>query len=334
MDNLVVRLSSIDFDRGSKSDDSQTNSQVGTSGKTPILIVQKVTKKYGKFIALDSVSLELPFGSHTVLLGQNGAGKSTLMKSIMGLIKFEGHITIDGFDVKKDYKRAKQKMGYVPQNYSFYDNLTVYEHMRFTTKLKQTDQNQIQEKLTAIDLWDARKKKVKSLSSGMRQRLGIAQALLGDPPLLLLDEPTSNVDYKGQEEFRDILRRLLKEQKTIVTTTHLPGLTELATEIKIVDRGRIIAEGPPLELMKKMGLLHTIRVKTDDSSADKILDSLKVPGVVGIERIGPWLVIRVTDESKMNVLKILNLEFNLEDAIIEPLAIESEYLRIVGDKRT
>lgn len=300
------------------------------TGSRNILEIQNVTKKFGKFLALNSVSFGLQPKSHTILLGQNGAGKTTLLKCIMALTKFKGHIMIDGIDAGKKGKTIRRKIGYVPQNYSFYNNLTVQGHMKLATHLKQLNQREIQQKLQAIDLWNVREKKVGSLSSGMRQRLGIAQALLGDPPLLLLDEPTSNVDYKGQAEFRTVLQQLLAEGKTLVTTTHMPGLTEIATEVIIIDKGKIIAQGSPIDLARRMGLLHIIRVRCDLSSFPRIEEEAKILGAQEIEHGESWISFIISDQKKMNLVRKLSADPGVLDIVVEPVAIESEYLRMVG----
>ena len=170
--------------------------------EVPIVSIQNVEKRYGKFTALYKLSLDIKPGAHLLILGPNGAGKTTLIKSIMGILNFKGKVLIDGIDVNKDPRGAKKVIGYVPQNYAFYESLTLYDHAVLTTRLKNLGPEQIEEKLRLVNLWDARKRRVRACSDGMKQRLGIALALIGNPKLLLLDEPTSNVDLRGSSSSR------------------------------------------------------------------------------------------------------------------------------------
>jgi len=157
--------------------------------------IENVEKRYGKFTALQKLSLDIKPGSHLLILGPNGAGKTTLIKSMMGILNFNGRIEINGIDVNKDPRGAKRNIGYVPQNYAFYEGLTIFDHAVLSTRLKNLGKGQIEEKLRLVNLWDARKRRVRACSDGMKQRLGIALALIGNPKLLLLDEPTSNIDH-------------------------------------------------------------------------------------------------------------------------------------------
>ena len=207
--------------------------------------IENLEKKYGKFTALYRMSLQVKTGTHLLILGPNGAGKTTLIKAMMGILNFSGRIRIDGIDVNKDPRGAKKVMGYVPQNYAFYEALTVYDHAKLSTQLKNADTDEIEEKLRLVNLWDARKRRVRACSDGMKQRLGIALAMIGDPKLLVLDEPTSNVDLRGQLEFQKLLRSLIAQGKTLITTSHLTGLGEIATEVMVLDHGRVIVRGPP-----------------------------------------------------------------------------------------
>jgi ABC-type multidrug transport system ATPase subunit len=166
--------------------------------------IQKVQKKYGKYTALHELSLDIMPGSHLLILGPNGAGKTTLIKSMMGILNFSGRITIGGIDVKKDPRGAKSIMGYVPQNYAFYEGLTIYDHALLTTRLKNLGPEQIEEKLRLVNLWETRKRRVRACSDGMKQRLGIALAMIGNPPLLLLGTArvpeTAEIAYRAGED--------------------------------------------------------------------------------------------------------------------------------------
>jgi ABC-type multidrug transport system ATPase subunit len=292
---------------------------------TPIVKIDNVEKKYGKFTALHKLSLEIKPGAHILILGPNGAGKTTLIKSIMGILNFKGKITIDGIDVNKDPRGAKKVIGYVPQNYAFYEALSIYEHAKLTTRLKNLGTEQIEEKLRLVNLWDARKRKVRACSDGMKQRLGIALALIGNPKLLLLDEPTSNIDLRGQLEFQRLLRALLAQGKTMITTSHLTGLGELASEVIIIDHGRVITRGPPEELMSRLSVNDTLFVRVRGADADSVTKLAKDLGAFDFEVDGEWLRASVPSKIKLGVLKgLVNSPYNISDVLVERSEIEAE----------
>ena len=300
----------------------------------PILKVEHVSKRYGKFTALQDVSFDLPKGSHLLVLGPNGAGKTTLIKSIMDLISFNGNIHVQGIDVKKNSSLAKTHIGYVPQNYAFYEGISVKDHAILSTQLKKVGREQAEEKLKEVDLWRVKDKKVRALSDGMKQRLGIALALIANPSLLLLDEPTSNVDLRGQLEFQTLLKSLVKQGKTLLTTTHLTGLGELATHVMVLDRGKPIQMGPPRELLKSLGVNDSLYVRVeekDEQAVKNLLDSYKVTEV---EARGEWIIAFMPAEIKMKVVRaLLNGGIAVEDLLIERAKIESEYFKIIQGNR-
>jgi ABC-type multidrug transport system ATPase subunit len=299
-----------------------------------VLKVENVRKKYGKFVALDNVSLEVMKGSHALMLGPNGAGKTTLIKCIMNLVSFEGRITVNGVDVRRQTRKAKSMIGYVPQHYRFYDNQSVLEHMQLSSNLKGVSKDEVHAKLDVVNLWQAKSKRVRELSSGMRQRLGIALALIGDPPLLVLDEPTSNVDLRGQFEFQSLLERLLGEGKTMLTTSHLSGLGDIATEAIIIDRGKIIANGPPNDLIAKMNVTDTIYVRVDGSDGAKAVELMKDAGVTEINTKGSWLVVSLAPSQKLAVVgSLIRAGTKVEDLVIERTTIESEYIKLLEDSK-
>jgi ABC-2 type transport system ATP-binding protein len=309
---------------------SATTTHVSGSDNT-ILKIEQVSKRYGKMYALDGVSFEVGRGSHVLLLGPNGAGKTTLIRAIMDLIGFKGKITVNGLNVHSQSRQTKSMIGYVPQIYSFYETISVYDHSDMSAKLKRVKKAEIEEKLKLVDLWEARRKRVKDLSSGMRQRLGIALALLGDPQLLLLDEPTANVDHKGQLDFEKLLTQLINEGKTLVTTTHLPGLSSFASDVKVINKGKIIASGSPDDLLNKMGVLNTISVRFDDSDrlkANEIMKNQK--GVSEVQIKGEWLEFSVGSADKMSAIEALEKAgLVIDDIIIERSTIDAEYLNLL-----
>jgi ABC-type multidrug transport system ATPase subunit len=292
--------------------------------------MENVEKRYGKFTALYKMNLDIKPGAHLLILGPNGAGKTTMIKAIMGILNFKGTIKIDGIDVNKDPRGAKKVIGYVPQNYAFYEALTIYDHAVLTTRLKNLGTAQIEEKLRLVNLWDARTRRVRACSDGMKQRLGIALALIGNPKLLLLDEPTSNVDLRGQLEFQRLLRALLKQGKTMVTTSHLTGLGELATEVMVLDRGRVVVRGSPDELMSRLSVNDTLFIRVKEPDIPGVTKLGTDLGAFDFEADGEWLRATVPSKIKLGVVRgLMNGPYTLNDILIERSEIESEYVKLL-----
>jgi len=196
--------------------------------------------------------------------------------------------------------------------------------------LKNLGPEQIEEKLRLVNLWDARKRRVRACSDGMKQRLGIALALIGNPKLLLLDEPTSNVDLRGQLEFQRLLRALLKQGKTMITTSHLTGLGELATEIMVLDRGRVVTRGSPDELMSRLSVNDTLFMRVRESDVAGVTKLATELGAFDFEADGDWLRATVPSKIKLGVVKgLMNGPYSLADILIERSEIESEYVKLL-----
>ena len=186
-----------------------------------MLDVNHVVKKYGKNLACNDISFHLNAGDLTILLGPNGAGKSTIMKSIMGFLKYQGTITVDGL-VNKSVE-AKRILGFVPEMPALYPNLTVSEHLEFIARAyKMKDyKDRIEELLTRFELDDKRKKFGDELSKGMQQKLNLCIGLLPNPKVLLLDEPMIGLDPHAIKELKLIINQMKNEGKTLLISTHI-----------------------------------------------------------------------------------------------------------------
>jgi len=295
-----------------------------------MLRIETVSKVYGKKAALDKVSLDVPPGVHMLILGPNGAGKTTLIKCIMNLIRYKGKVTVDGIDTRRDAKKARSKIGYVPQSYALYDNLSVIEHSKLTARLKGVGESEIEQILKTVGMYDYRRKKVRELSSGMRQRVGIALALIGNPPFLILDEPTSNVDLRGRFEFQKILDGLMNEGKTMLSTTHFAGLGEMATHVAIMDQGHIVASGDPTELLSKLSANSTIYLKLGEPDTPKAIEVLRSSGAIEVREEENWTAVTLPTEMRMGAIyNLIKTGLSVEDMIFDRVAIESEYLKLL-----
>ncbi len=211
-----------------------------------MLVTENLGKKYGDYSAVEDLSLEVKEGSIFGFLGHNGAGKTTTISMLTTLIlPTSGKAYIGGYDVVKDNLKVRNLLGYLPESVSLYGDLTAVENLRFFGRLSGVKliDARIEEILELLDFTEWKNKKIKTYSKGMRQRIGIAQAILHKPQLLFLDEPTSGLDPQGTKAMRDILQKLNAEWgTTIFMNTHLLSeVTKICTDIGIISNGRLLA---------------------------------------------------------------------------------------------
>jgi ABC-2 type transport system ATP-binding protein len=222
-----------------------------------MLKIHDLQKNYGKFRALNSLNMEVEPGALYGLVGPNGAGKTTTIRILTGLLLPDGgSVEIDGIDALKEPKKLKAKIGYVPDETGIYDNLKVWEYLEFFSSCYGmeglTARKRAMTLLEQVGLSGKSDFYVESLSRGMKQRLCLARALLHDPKLLIMDEPTAGLDPRTRMEFRDMLKELNESGKTILISSHiLPELAELCTDVGIIDEGRMILHGPVDELVDR-----------------------------------------------------------------------------------
>lgn len=206
------------------------------------LIIDKLTKQYKNKIAVDHISLNLQKGVYG-LLGANGAGKTTLMRMICGVLKpTSGTITFDDFDVSTEEYRSE--LGYLPQEFGYYPEFTGMDFLLYMAALKGLDKSYAKRKafelLTLVSLQDKANKKIKTYSGGMKQRLGIAQALLNDPKILVLDEPTAGLDPKERVKFRDLIAEIGKESIVLLSTHIISDIEHITDTVLIMKHGQLI----------------------------------------------------------------------------------------------
>lgn len=217
--------------------------------------VSQLTKDYGKFRALDDITFHIPGGMFG-LLGPNGAGKTTLMRILTTLLTpTSGEVQIGPYDLLRCAGEIRQRLGYLPQDFGFYRSLTAFEILDYIATLKNVPtrqrKDQIQTVLAEVNLLAEARRKIGSFSGGMRQRLGIAQALLGQPELIVVDEPTAGLDPEERIRFRNLLARLA-ERRTVLLSTHIVADIEAScSSLAVLDQGRLIFNGSPLDLMEQ-----------------------------------------------------------------------------------
>lgn len=229
--------------------------------------IGNVTKRFGKVEAVRDVSFQLQGGTTVALIGHNGAGKTTLLKLMLGLLRpTSGNISVLGEDPAAGQFAARRFIGYLPENVSFNSALTGRETLTFYARLKRERDGTVEPMLNRVGLSAAADRRVGTYSKGMRQRLGLAQALLGRPRILLLDEPTSGLDPALRQSFYEIIEELRREGATILLSSHaLTELEERAGRVVIMNRGFKVADGSIDELRRIARLPTRIRLKVATS---------------------------------------------------------------------
>lgn len=267
--------------------------------------IKNLSKYYGKSKALDDLNITISKGEAAALWGSNGAGKTTLIRCLLGVIPFRGEITIDNKNLITDDKAIKRLIGFIPQEISLHDNLTVEETLNFYSQLKKTQVTDIGEWMVILDIKNFEKKLVKELSGGMKQKLALAIALLGHPPILLLDEPTANLDLKSRDDFLHLLTLLKKEGKTILSSSHrIEEVLSFADRVLVLDNGKLIADAPPMEIYKRFGKNGTLKIFINPSLFENALSLLTREGYQSY-RNGKGILVKVDPDLKIEPIKIL-----------------------------
>lgn len=234
--------------------------------------VTNLTKKYGDHIAVDHLSFRVEKGQIYGFLGPNGAGKSTTMNFITGyLAATEGTVTIDGKDIQKDPEEAKRSIGYLPELPPLYVDMTVREYLEFVAELKKVPKKerkqQIDEVMEMTQITDMQQRLIRNLSKGYRQRVGLAQAILGYPEVIILDEPTVGLDPKQIIEIRDLIRKL-GENHTVILSSHiLSEVSAVCDHIMIIAHGKLVASDSPENLQKLMSGSMELNLEVKGSAA-------------------------------------------------------------------
>jgi ABC-type multidrug transport system ATPase subunit len=280
----------------------------GAAGR-PALSVTAVTKRYGRTRALDAVSFAVAPGEAVALWGPNGAGKTTLLKALLGLIAVDGRLEVAGVDVRRAGKLARRHIGYVPQEAVYYD-WSVAATLDFYARLKQVDRARIPALLARLGLSEHANKPVPALSGGLKQRLALAIALLADPPVLLLDEPTASLDAQGRRDYLALLAGLHHEGKTIVFASHRPEeIQALADRVLLLERGRLVESLSARELAARLaGEVELTMWVPDAAQRAGSLEHLARAGLAGHLNGQGTVVVRVAAGRKMQALEALRAE--------------------------
>ena len=246
---------------------------------TGMIRVANLEKRFGKTTVVTDLSFEVAAGEALALWGANGAGKTTAIKCVLGLLHYRGSISINGLDARRRGRDARRQLGYVPQELAFYDDLTALATAQFYGRLKHVPPARAHAVLAQVGLADHAGKPVSVLSGGMKQRLALALALLADPPVLVLDEPTSNLDTLARDQFLQLLVEVKASGKTILFTSHrLEEVEALADRALVLEKGKLIAQVPAVNLAGTVGLKSRVKLYLPDAALDAALEVLTRDG--------------------------------------------------------
>ncbi|QGZ57131.1 ABC transporter ATP-binding protein [Paraburkholderia acidiphila] len=289
-----------------------------------------VAKTFGAVCALDRVDLTVRRGELFGLIGRNGAGKSTLFQLMLGLLSAdEGRVQVDGeFTGAPRFRAVKRRIGYLPENVVLYDNLSGLETLRFFARLKGVDTAQCMLLLEQVGLDGAAARKVREYSKGMKQRLGFAQALLGEPLLLFLDEPTNGLDPEGIREFYQTLKTRQEAGTTIVITSHiLAEIQQRVDRLAILQAGRIHAAGSVPALRDEANLPLSIEVIALSDDIDPIVTALRREPFCDLTILGRRIAFECPRDAKMAAIAALSpLSGRLADLQIHEPSLEDVFL--------
>ncbi|OPJ58990.1 ABC transporter ATP-binding protein [Clostridium oryzae] len=308
--------------------------------------IKNLTKKYGNHVALDDLNFTIDKGEIIGFLGPNGAGKSTAMNIITGYISAtEGTVLIDDIDILEKPEAVKKKIGYLPEIPPLYSEMTVYEYLKFVCQLKRVKRDSIDPSLerimSIVKVGHVRNRLIKNLSKGYKQRVGLAQALIGDPEVLILDEPTVGLDPKEIIEIRNLIKNVGKDKTVILSSHILSEISAVCDKVLIINKGKAVISGTPEQLSKKLSFSNKmlVRVKASKQSAIetiKAIEDVKIVKEYGVFEPNTVdltieakedadireKVFNVLSEKSYPILMMKNMDMSLEDIFLQVTAGE------------
>lgn len=302
--------------------------------------IKNLTKRFSDTLAVDNISLNIEKGELFGLLGPNGAGKSTLISMLCGICSIDsGDILINGISVKKEPKKAKSFIGYVPQDIALFEDLSIHQNLEFfggmyglsRSKLKE----KIEETLDIIALKDKRKAKVKTLSGGMKRRLNIACAIMHEPEILVMDEPTVGIDPQSRNHILEFTKAInTKKNTTVIYTSHYMEEVEfLCNNLSIIDLGKVLVRGSKEDIIKSFTNDLEVVVKTSNASEANIINLKSINFVNSYKLVEDTLTISATrssyDFSKL-IHELAKFNINVLNFSVNEPTLETVFLDITG----
>jgi ABC-2 type transport system ATP-binding protein/nitrous oxidase accessory protein len=271
-----------------------------------VIVISHLTKHFGSFKAVDDLSLNVTTNQALALWGPNGAGKTTVLKCLLGLLRYQGSIEVGGIDMSRGGRQARRLIGYVPQELAFYEEMDTAATLDYFARLRKVALPSAVSALGQVGLADHARKPVGALSGGMKQRLALALALLGDPPVLVLDEPTSNLDAGARAQFLGLLAQVKAAGKTVLFTSHrLDEVEALADQVLIMECGREGLTVPASQLARQLNLHTQIKLHLPAHQIDPALGILSADGFQ-VRRNGVGILVDVPHGAKAGPIHLLS----------------------------
>lgn len=308
-----------------------------------MITVQNLTKRFGSQTAVNDLSFEVGAGEVLGFLGPNGAGKTTSMRMVTGYLPpSRGSVAIDGHDLLKRPIDAKRRIGYLPENPPLYPELTVRQFLNFVAEIKDVPRSRraaaVDRALTRASLGDVASKRISTLSKGFKQRVGLAQAIVHEPPVLVLDEPTSSLDPKQRVEVRDLIVALRGEHTVLLSTHILPEVSQVTDRVVIINRGRMMAVDSPQNLSQRLRGREEVTVEVGGARANEVHRALtNVAGVSAVHADEGDGIVTARIESALGtdirpeVARVLASRWRLLALRSESLTLEEIFLKLTED---
>ncbi|MDD5127394.1 MAG: ABC transporter ATP-binding protein [Dehalococcoidales bacterium] len=303
----------------------------------PLIETKNLTKKYGEKVVVDKLNLSIAEGERFGFLGPNGAGKTTTILMLLGLTQpSSGTANIAGFNCTREPLKVKRITGYVPERLGFYEELSAYYNLAYTARLNGLPEAQVSKRVTSaleeVGLIKTAEQQVGQFSAGMKQRLGIADILVKEPKLAILDEPTSGIDPKGVHQLLELIDKIAKERNmTIIMCSHqLKQVQQICTRVGIMQKGKIVVEGGVEDLGRQAfsGGKFRIEVKLTEITSAVIEAIRKIAGVVNVERSEDTLVVTAQTDLRPQIAKaVVDSNGLLVQMNIQSYALEDIYLK-------
>jgi len=288
--------------------------------------IQDLTKRFGRVCALSQLTMSVERSQAVALWGSNGAGKTTLIRCMLGILRHQGEISVEGLNPRRDGKSVRRRIGYVPQELGFHDDMKLGIAMRFFARLRGESTERACAQLERVGLHGHEEKRVRDLSGGMKQRLALAIALLGEPPIIVLDEPTSNLDASGRADVVQSLRTLKQAGKTILFASHRPDeVASLADRVIVLERGKLMRDATVAEMWPSAAAIQSMRIHVADELVAQAAHVLRNAGHT-VNLNGHGLCVAVMHGQKAKPIHVL------AEARIK--VSDFEFLDSVGDRET
>ena len=310
--------------------------------------IRDLTKRYGQHVAIDNLNFSVQQGEILGFLGPNGAGKTTTMNIITGYISAnKGQVTVGGHDVLEEPREVKKQIGYMPEAPPLYLDMTVDDYLNFVCRIKKVDKatrrQDLEKSMDLVKIGDVRGRLIKNLSKGYRQRVGLAQALVGNPPVLILDEPTIGLDPKQIIEIQNLIKDLGKDHTIILSSHILPEVTQVCERVIIIHRGKIVASDTIENLSAQLRGSYRLTIRVDGPEK-KVLETVRtLPAVKSAKALGSREpdtvdiyveaqkdqdvrrpIFQAMSKAELPLLMMRSVDYSLEDIFIQLTTDEEE----------